>query len=82
LKDSDNPNLLIECCNDAGDFVQKSFVIPLTEEDFENFQSWHQSYGIKIKNLVMKTMRVDLFIRYIFRDDERAHLNHNFLADI
>lgn len=21
LKDSDNPNLLIECCNDAGDFV-------------------------------------------------------------
>jgi hypothetical protein len=37
LKDSDNPNLLIECCNDAGDFVQKSFVIPLTEEDFEKF---------------------------------------------
>jgi hypothetical protein len=37
LNDNETPNFLFVCCDEKGDFVQKTFLIPLTEEDFTQF---------------------------------------------
>jgi hypothetical protein len=37
LNENETPNFLIICCDEKGDMVQKTFLIPLTEEDFTQF---------------------------------------------